>query len=87
MFTMTGKHDLHLNDDTGALSDDHDLSSLIAGANIQNAGGLKSQTLQFHTALGHDFLELFAKEDEDEEDDEAAGNVLSADDLNPDEEE
>ena len=42
MFTMTGKHDLHLNDDTGALSDDHDLSSLIAGANIQNAGGLKS---------------------------------------------
>ena len=45
IFTMTGKHhDLH-GEDT-ALSDDQELSSLIASANIGgNAGGLKSQTL------------------------------------------
>lgn len=50
MFTMTGKHDLHLglnNDETPwkagvlggyetALSDDHELSSLIASSNLQN---------------------------------------------------
>lgn len=63
---MTGKHDLH--GEETALSDDHDLSSLIANSNIQNQGGLKSQTLQFATALGTDFLDLFAREDEDEED-------------------
>ena len=40
MFTMTGKHDLH--GEETALSDDHDLSSLIASSNIQNQGGLKS---------------------------------------------
>ncbi len=32
MFTMTGKHDLHGVET--ALSDDHDLSSLIANSNI-----------------------------------------------------
>ena len=54
MFTMTGKHDLHLGGnegETAALSDDHDLSSLIASSNLQTnnqgCGGLKSQTLQF----------------------------------------
>lgn len=34
MFTMTGKHDLH--GEETALSDDHELSSLIANSNIQN---------------------------------------------------
>jgi len=34
MFTMTGKHDLH--GEETALSDDHDLSSLIASSNLQN---------------------------------------------------
>ena len=63
MFTMTGKHDLH--GEETALSDDHELSSLIASSNIQNQGGLKSQTLQFQTALGTDFLDLFAREEED----------------------
>jgi len=43
MFTMTGKHDLQGTET--ALSDDHELSSLIANSNIQNQGGLKSQTL------------------------------------------
>lgn len=80
MFTMTGKHDLHLmsgggnEGETAALSDDHDLSSLIASSNLQNnnqgCGGLKSQTLQFQTALGHDFLDLFAKEDDDDEEED-----------------
>lgn len=36
MFTMTGKHDLHLGNEETALSDDHDLSSLIASSNLQN---------------------------------------------------
>ena len=43
MFTMTGKQDLH--GEETALSDDQELSSLIASSNIQNQGGLKSQTL------------------------------------------
>ena len=45
MFTMTGKHDLH--GEETALSDDNELSSLIASTNMQNIGGFKSQTLQF----------------------------------------
>ena len=37
MFTMTGKHDLNLgNEGETALSEDHDLSSLIASSNLQN---------------------------------------------------
>jgi len=45
MFTMTGKHDLH--GEETALSDDNELSSLIASTNVANNGGFKSQTLQF----------------------------------------
>jgi len=66
MFTMTGKHDLH-NDET-ALSDENELSSLIASSNVQNNGGFKSQTLHFQTGLGTDFLDLFARDQEGEED-------------------
>jgi len=72
MFTMTGKHDLH--GEETALSDDNDLSSLIgregliAGSNVANNGGFKSQTLQFQTALGNDFLDLFAREGEEDAD-------------------
>ena len=35
---MTGKHDLH----ETALSDDNELSSLIASSNIERQGSLKS---------------------------------------------
>ena len=68
MFTMTGKHDLH--GEETALSDDNELSSLInreglmAGNSVANNGGFKSQTLQFQTALGNDFLDLFAREND-----------------------
>lgn len=74
MFTMTGKHDLQL-EDLALLSDDQDLSSLIADSKTQAVGGFKSQTLQFQTALGTDFLDLFAREDEDKagSDSEVAG--------------
>ena len=72
MFTMTGKQDLHGED--SALKEDQELSSLIANSNFQNQGGLKSQTLQFQTALGTDFLDLFARDegegDSDENDDQ-----------------
>ena len=66
MFTMTGKHDFH--GEETALTDDNELSSLIASGTMQNQVGLKSQTLQFKTALGNDFLDLFSKEVGEDED-------------------
>ena len=48
---------------------------MIASANIGgNGGGLKSQTLQFQTGLGTDFLDLFAKEEGDDDDDDGEGD-------------
>ena len=51
-------------------SSDDDLSNLIANSNFNAMGGIKSQTLQFQTQLGNDFLQLFAKEGSDDGDDE-----------------
>jgi len=58
---------INFNNDSRNEEDDADglgLDGLIASSNVNNQVGFKSQTLQFNTQLGPDFLNLFAKEDE-----------------------
>lgn len=66
VFSQTGvfnfNNDSHNEDDRDNL-DGLGLSGLIANSNLNNQVGFKSQTLQFNTQLGTDFLNLFAKEE------------------------
>ena len=65
LFSQTGVINFN-NDSRNEDDNDNDLGlgGLIASSNVNNQVGFKSQTLQFNTQLGHDFLNLFAKEDE-----------------------
>lgn len=90
-FSQTGKYNLSSHqkmkrDDfmLGSRDDessDDELNNLIANSNFSGAGGIKSQTLQFQTQLGNEFLNLFAVEKSDDEgkdgdDDDEEGDLL-----------
>ena len=62
-------------------SSDDELNNLIANSNFGGAGGIKSQTLQFQTQLGNEFLNLFAVEKSDDEGSKEGGGDGDEGDL------